>query len=1094
MPVALVRPAATESGGAAGAGAAAGAREVRGRERRDVDGRRHARGLPPADGDEVGLALSGGGVRSGAVGLGVLQALHRTGTLRAFDYLCTVSGGGYAGAFLTSSAAAVVHGFREGGPDRASDGPAAAVPAAVAGGAGGRRPAAALDRRLDELLGADDGRLTPRMQRFVFGGHYLRKTWEFLNRQLIGVLLMWALIASGLTAAAAAVAWTFHALAAPETEALIYAVWPAGDLARVLFPAGVCLLVWLGLWTASYLKFESRATGRAARWAFYGLVAGSLGGVAVLIGMGDLHTGTVFESVGLRADSRAHEWAVSLLQWASVSLVGVGLLPFLRPSAVFRSGTDPAAGRRDRVIYWVSTRALVAGVPFLLVAAFAREDVAGSFAARDHFARPDVTDWGEGAWAPLWVRVKAEAAAAPPGSVGPPSPPATPSVAASRALWDLDVTIPAALAGRLASPSAREKSLAERAAAAAAPGVAVPEPQPGRALRVKLPAVLRLLGAVGRERVALDDELAGGWALWHGPAHLAARLVGRGGDDPVARYRRTRGLEFGLKEAVVAGLNGLLLDDPAARARFHRDVRAAAAGNAAAGDAAVLDALDAADAVAGALPRAAAAGVAAAAGAGPGAVADRADWGAPARTRVFEAERGLLAALYGDAIRPAGVVTNHVVRAADQRFRLRWLLGAALLFVAAALLLDLNATSWHGFYGERLGENWVEPVGAAGKAVPLWDLGGTAVGAPYPLISASLHLPGPRHKPRGDRSHDHFLFSPGYCGSEGTGYARTASYAGGSVRLDDAIALSGGAVTPLGTHNPLQMALMLAANVRLGQWVPNPGYVSPLPGRLAAWERAAGAWPITPFRIALNLFRRAEERPYLFVTDGGHTENLGVGPLLARRCRLIVAVDAGQDRGFEFRDLTKLVRWARVKEGVRIEPLHAGTTPVRAGTAPGGARGPHPLAALRPDERTGLSAKYLTLFRVRYPDRGVDGRGAAEGLLVYVKSTMTGAEPLELEYHRAANPDFPHNPTTEQFYEPERFESYRQLGSLMGGAVADLLGAGGLPADDDFYRTLVDHVEKAAQADAFGGDADDPVPGPSPRPARPARPAVAAKG
>ena len=183
-------PAATDSPAPPAGGGAAGERDVRRGERTAGDDRRAARGLPPADGDEVGLALSGGGVRSGAIGLGVIQALHRTGTLRAFDYLCTVSGGGYAGAFLSSAAAAVVHGFREGPPESA--GTATAVAAGER-----RRPAAALDRRLDELLGADDdGPLTPRMQRFVYGGHYLRQTWEFLNRQLIGVLLMWVLIAA----------------------------------------------------------------------------------------------------------------------------------------------------------------------------------------------------------------------------------------------------------------------------------------------------------------------------------------------------------------------------------------------------------------------------------------------------------------------------------------------------------------------------------------------------------------------------------------------------------------------------------------------------------------------------------------------------------------------------------------------------------------------------------------------------------------------------------------------------------------------------------------------------------------------------------
>ncbi len=47
------------------------------------------------------LCLSGGGIRSASFGLGVLQGLARFDLLRHFDYLSTVSGGGYIGSWLT---------------------------------------------------------------------------------------------------------------------------------------------------------------------------------------------------------------------------------------------------------------------------------------------------------------------------------------------------------------------------------------------------------------------------------------------------------------------------------------------------------------------------------------------------------------------------------------------------------------------------------------------------------------------------------------------------------------------------------------------------------------------------------------------------------------------------------------------------------------------------------------------------------------------------------------------------------------------------------------------------------------------------------
>lgn len=54
------------------------------------------------DSFRIGLALSGGGIRSATFSLGVIQALARARRLTAIDYLSTVSGGGYIGGWLTA--------------------------------------------------------------------------------------------------------------------------------------------------------------------------------------------------------------------------------------------------------------------------------------------------------------------------------------------------------------------------------------------------------------------------------------------------------------------------------------------------------------------------------------------------------------------------------------------------------------------------------------------------------------------------------------------------------------------------------------------------------------------------------------------------------------------------------------------------------------------------------------------------------------------------------------------------------------------------------------------------------------------------------
>jgi len=60
------------------------------------------RKLKGPDGTYSAICLSGGGIRSAAFSLGVLQGLARAGLLEKFDFLSTVSGGGYVGSWLST--------------------------------------------------------------------------------------------------------------------------------------------------------------------------------------------------------------------------------------------------------------------------------------------------------------------------------------------------------------------------------------------------------------------------------------------------------------------------------------------------------------------------------------------------------------------------------------------------------------------------------------------------------------------------------------------------------------------------------------------------------------------------------------------------------------------------------------------------------------------------------------------------------------------------------------------------------------------------------------------------------------------------------
>lgn len=57
---------------------------------------------PPPESATVGLALSGGGIRSATFSLGVLQLIAARGHLRSIDYVSSVSGGGYIASWLSA--------------------------------------------------------------------------------------------------------------------------------------------------------------------------------------------------------------------------------------------------------------------------------------------------------------------------------------------------------------------------------------------------------------------------------------------------------------------------------------------------------------------------------------------------------------------------------------------------------------------------------------------------------------------------------------------------------------------------------------------------------------------------------------------------------------------------------------------------------------------------------------------------------------------------------------------------------------------------------------------------------------------------------
>jgi len=157
-----------------------------------------------------------------------------------------------------------------------------------------------------------------------------------------------------------------------------------------------------------------------------------------------------------------------------------------------------------------------------------------------------------------------------------------------------------------------------------------------------------------------------------------------------------------------------------------------------------------------------------------------------------------------------------------------------------------------------------------------------------------------------------------------------------------------------------------------------------------------------------------ERSAYLNLSDGGHFENLGLYELVRRRCRFIIAVDGEEDPTYCFESLGSAVRKCRADFGIEIDI------------------NPRPIT---PGEKD--SSSHWALGRIRYPEPNSE-----PGWLLYLKASITGDEPADVEEYRRKNAEFPQQPTSNQFFSESQFEAYRELGLHVCQAVLGNLKSG----------------------------------------------------
>jgi len=367
-----------------------------------------------------------------------------------------------------------------------------------------------------------------------------------------------------------------------------------------------------------------------------------------------------------------------------------------------------------------------------------------------------------------------------------------------------------------------------------------------------------------------------------------------------------------------------------------------------------------------------------------------------------------------------------------------------------------NALSFHRYYRKQLADLFLRFSGpfdnlAMGKIFDAKSEDLKDYISPYPLINTCLNLMNPEKDEafQGTKTSDYFLLSPFFCGSKLVGYVPTDRYYDYQrITLPAAVTISAAAVNPgMGMYSNRMLSLFMTIfNARLGFWISNPSIL--VKARAIVW------WPLYFFYELLG--RIGSEKKMINISDGGHIENLGAYELLRRGCRLVIAVDAGEDKLYSFTDLNNLIIRARNELGLEIRFRHH--------------EQPENLIRPRPsqvysEKRFAVADVYKCWEEVPDPtdvhgkriinySREERDKNGPVTTFVYVKSAVRAPEGKPdldksdlLKYgtykYKIYHPEFPHEPTSDQFFDEIQWEAYFQLGRYIG---AEVLGVKDLEA------------------------------------------------
>lgn len=373
---------------------------------------------------------------------------------------------------------------------------------------------------------------------------------------------------------------------------------------------------------------------------------------------------------------------------------------------------------------------------------------------------------------------------------------------------------------------------------------------------------------------------------------------------------------------------------------------------------------------------------------------------------------------------------------------------AVVVLIALAFLVDAHSWSLYPFYKERLSSAFIlRRVDTRAEPIPyehLVPFGEMKKPDPGPQLIAccAVNLDEYGVVPPGRRAAS-FTFSSTEIGGPLVGYAKTSDYENDAklprtrrrdVTVPSAMAMSGAAFSPaMGKFNLGPVGSVLAlANLRLGVWIPNPTRVHEGDRAQFEWRRLRRPHWVWFLRELANKY--ALDRRYVYVSDGGHWDNLGLVELLRRGCTEVYCISGAGDGSLSFGTIGEALALAREELGVEFSDFDP--SPLRA---PVKAADPTPeQRVLRRERAKDKASPFAAKPAVVGTFQFTYSSGKQRGVIYYVEADLTEAMPFDVHTFAEAEPDFPDDSTGDQVFNHRQFESYRALGYYQTAAAIKL--------------------------------------------------------